>query len=78
MKLLGEDFDFSGILGYFEGACPDFKSILNSLAKEGYDRVIGRTNQYGYPKYQWALMPEDPVPQAYMTKPRSFVLDLKT
>lgn len=77
MKLLGEDFDFSGIVAR-SGSCIDFESGLKTLAKEGYDRVVGRINQYGYPKYQWALMPEEPVPGAYLTKPNTFIRSLKT
>ena len=74
MKLLNEEYDLSSIIAGV--VYDDIKYILLALRKEGFDRVVGRTNQYGYPKYQWALLPGEEPPGAYLTKPRSQVWEL--
>lgn len=75
MKVLDETYDFSYVLMGLSSE--EWKPLIENLKKSGFDRVVGRTNQYGYPKYQYALMPGDPVPSAYLVKERSFIQELR-
>lgn len=80
MELLGDEYDFTYVVagGGDLGDDPlGINVLLRNLRTQGFDRVVGRSNHYGAPKFQWALRPEDNVPNAYLVKAGAFMMELE-
>ena len=66
IKKLDKKFDYSKILassGGASGAVDELKEEFARLKSEGFTKVIGYTNQYGYPRYAYALTDDEVLPE---------------
>lgn len=80
MKILDNTYDWSDIVGYGGCASPmlnqEIGKKLDELRTEGYARVIGQTNSYGFPRYLFAFTGDEPRMGAALCKPRTFEIEL--